>query len=217
MQTQTKDRIKQAEDRFHYNGLKSENQAEEEIKSWTDRNALYSAFFLLGGFLFPILKSSMLFQTAVFIWPWNTIGLGNNEVTRAAMATYSTGQNMVLWTLLPLMAGIITLTTRSFRNSSVRFIGMFGTGVAILLFLTTALIKEAEILGIIFLPTTIAAGVMILLAVASAALIATANRIRKWFDTRKFPRIISGTGGTLLALFIIMPVLAGSGEWLSCQ
>lgn len=209
------DKIKPAEDISHYDGLKSEKQVAENIKRWTDRSALYCAFFLLGGFLFPLLKPSILFQTTVFIWPWNTMGMGNNEVSRAAMATYSMGQNMVLWTLLPLMAGIITLIIRRFRKSPVRFIGLFGAGSVTFLLLIIALIRESEIFGIMFLPPTIAAGVMISLAVASAALIATANRTRKWFDTSKFLRIISGTGGTLLALFVIMPVLASSGEWRS--
>lgn len=186
----------------------------EKGKIWTRRGAFIFSMMLIAGFFLPLFKYSLLFGSSVVVWPWQILGWGRETATIAATATVSEGKHLVLWGILPLIAGTAVLALRKIQSSRVLNMGMLFTGAVVLILMETVFIAEGEVLGLFIVPPTSAGGIMILVAVTAGALIAIANHLRKDFPEQLLPRVLSGSGAIVLGLCVTLALLgAGSGPW----
>lgn len=186
----------------------------ENLDKWTKNGALLFSTMLFAGFLAPLLKSSMLLGSSAVVWPWQIIGLGAGEtITVLAMATVSDGESMFLWGILPLISGCIIFVSAKRLKLTGRIFGMIVTGGAMLILLMVVFVKEAEILGLIFVPPTAAGGWAMIAIIVSGVSIATANHLGKIYKNFQIIRILSGIGGFFLALGMSIQLFAASGAW----
>ena len=191
-------------------------QAREGIQNtetWTSRAAFSQAVLLLAGFAFPLLKHSIMFGGSVLVWPWELFGVGPDAQHAAATATFSNGQHLGLWGLVPLLAGAAIMATALFAGHRARHLIMLVGGTAVLVLWQTLLFEEGEILGLFFIPPTAAGGAMTLVAVMAGAWAAVGNRLRKSFPAKGVPRLLLGAGGVLLGLSTILAFLASEGPY----
>ncbi|MGR9012292.1 MAG: hypothetical protein ACU83U_01470 [Gammaproteobacteria bacterium] len=185
----------------------------DEIDLWARQGGNVFAYFLIGAFIIPLLKYSMLFASSVFIWPWNIIGLGVDAQKAAAMATASIPEHLLAWGLLPIIAAIGLLSGSRFMSLRSFTASQFLVGIASLILALVVFHEEAEILGLMFTPPTAEAGVMILLAVVGGALVAATNHLRKRYCEVKSLRVLSGIGGGIMVALMALQMLAADGGW----
>ncbi len=184
-----------------------------ELDRWTRQGAYLFSTMLLAGFCVPLLKPSMLFGSSVIMWPWQIMGFGLHEpATVAAAATVSNGKS-ILWGLLPLVSGGITLINARQHNLTLRLVCMLATGAAMLVLLMVIYIREAEILGLIFVPPTAAGGFLMLIVIVAGALIASANHLGKTYENNTFIKLLSGIGGFFLAALLSIQLVAAGNAW----
>jgi hypothetical protein len=186
-----------------------------ELDLWMQRRLKLFAYLLIGGFVLPLFKHSIMFDSSVPVWPWNIMGLGINAQKAAAMATVSFPEHMLIWALLPIVAAITLLSGRQFIPLRGLSLAIFLVGGVSLILSLIVFHEEAEILGLMFTPPTVGAGVMILLAVAGGILVASANHLRKRFVELISIRILSGIGGGLLVALMGLQLFASDGGWAS--
>lgn len=176
--------------------------------------AFLSGLMLIAGFLMPLLKSSVLFNTTVVVWPWQVMGLGiENTTINAAMATLSNGKHMLIWGMLPLVAGGISIFLSRRSSPSHLSMAIAAIGATMLILLMIVLIDEAEILGLMFIPPTAAAGVMMLIVIVSGMCIAIANHLQKRVDTIPMMKGFTLVGGFLLMVGMGLQLLIADGGW----
>jgi uncharacterized membrane protein len=183
------------------------------IDLWTQQGIKTFAYLLIGGFVLPLFKHSMLFSSSVLVWPWNIMGLGIDEQKAAAMATVSLPEYMLVWGLLPLGVSIGLLIGRQFMPLRSLTAALFLAGIASLTLMLVVFYEEAEILGLMFTPPTAGAGIMVLLAVVAGALVAGANHLRKRFSVAMPIRILLGIGGGIMVVLMALQLFAASSGW----
>ena len=194
--------------------LSTEQKHVQTLDNRVRKMAFLSGVMLIAGFLMPLLKSSVLFNTTAVVWPWQIMGMGmENMTTNAAMATLSSGKHMLVWGLLPLIAGGISLFLSRRASLPHLSMAMVAIGAAMLILLMTVLIDEAEILGLMFVPPTTAAGVMMLIMIVSGMCIAIANYLQKRFDTMAMLKWFTLVGGFFLVVGMGLQLLIAEGGW----
>jgi hypothetical protein len=90
---------------------------------------------------------------------------------------------------------------------------LFLLGIISLTLMLAVFHEEAEVLGLMFTPPTLGAGIMILLAVVAGASVAVANRLRKRFPEIMPIRVLSGIGGGMIVALMALQLFASSGGW----
>ncbi len=185
----------------------------DDINLWTQQGLKLFTYLLIGGFVLPLFKHSILFGSSVLVWPWNIMGFGMEAQEAAAMATVSLPEHMLAWGLLPLCVAIGLLSGRQFMSLPSLTATMFLAGIASLTLMLAVFYEEAEILGLMFTPPTVGAGIMILLAVVSGALVAGANHLRKRFPDAMPIRVLSAIGGGIIVALMGLQLFASSGGW----
>ncbi|MCP4717153.1 MAG: hypothetical protein GY868_18675, partial [Deltaproteobacteria bacterium] len=185
----------------------------ETVDAWTERGGRICAGMLLAGFFLPLLKYSMLYGKTKLVLPWHIMGVGMDAEKAAAMATLSGGGNMVVWTLLPLVAGVVGMVACTRLSFHWRVIALLAAGAALLVMLEAVFIREAEILGIMFIAPTVGGGVVSCAAICAGAAVAIANHLRKMFPEHLPARIMSGSGGLVIGALSCLALFAGEDAW----
>jgi hypothetical protein len=179
--------------------------------AWTLGAAKVSGILLLAGFLWPLVKTSLLFgEEAVIIWPWSLWGGGEAGPLWAAMAPAEPSGKWVSWSILPLAGGLAALALRRWTALPRRAAGMFVTGLALLVLLLWAYAEEALIYGVLFLGPQPGLQVFLTGLAAGGALIAVANHLRRSFTVHGLPRLLSGIGGALTLGLLFAPLANGT-------
>jgi hypothetical protein len=174
-----------------------------EIESWVDRWPLPLAIALMIGFLLPLLKNSLLFDSFHLIWFWNLLGYGLEGPQVAAMATYSSGQWNEIYLLLPLTSAFLLFITLFAIPKRLRGLVLFIAGSVPLAFAFTMLRSGGEIYGLIFLPASAAGGGMMLALLIAALLVATVNHLSKHSIVHLHLRLLQALGSSFLLLLTI--------------
>lgn len=187
------------------------NSPVKEMDDWSARLSFIFSLLLLAGFAWPLLKSSIVFGSDQFIWPWQFMGIGLDAEKLAGMATISSGARMLPWALVPLGTAILTLAIRSRLAGNRRFLGFLVVGAVSTTLLLAVFFKEAELYGLIMVPPTLAGGIMVLLTVACGGLIAATNHIRKTLPAGRLLRPLSVAGGTMVLLATLVAILGS--DW----
>lgn len=55
----------------------------------------------------PPFKRSLVFDTSALVWPWQLAGLDLGPAERITIATHAGGDDLALWAVLPLVAGLL--------------------------------------------------------------------------------------------------------------
>jgi len=198
---------------FSGNDIRAD-RALEDLKVWLRKGAFLLGLMLIGGFLMPLLKWSVLFDSSVAVWPWQVMGIGvDSAKTAGAMGTLSDGQYAWIWGMLPLISGCAVLIGGGRLNPYGLAIVMISIGISMMVLLLVVFFEEAEILGWMFVPPTAGGGVMMLIIILSGISVAAANHLQKAYDNNGFIRMLSGVGGLLLAAGMVLQILAADDAW----
>jgi hypothetical protein len=180
-----------------------------EADAWTLRAAKASGVLLLAGFLWPLVKTSLLFgEEVVVVWPWSLWG-GDGAIWAAAAPAEPSGK-WVSWSLLPLFGALAAFGLRRLRAPPRRAAGMFCSGLALLVLLLWPYSEEALIYGVLFLGPQPSLQLFLCGLGAGGALVAVANHLRRSFTVHRLPRVLSGIGGTLTLGLVFAPIADGS-------
>lgn len=181
-----------------------------ETDAWTLGAVKVSSILLLTGFLWPLVKTSLLFgEEWVIVWPWSLWG-GGDGIVWAALAPAEPSGKWVSWSLLPLAGGLAAFALGRWTALPWRAAGMFGAGLALFLLLEWAYAEEALIYGVLFLGPQPGLQLFLSGLLAGGALIAVANHLRKTFTVHPLPRLLSGLGGALCLGILLAPIADGS-------
>jgi hypothetical protein len=179
-----------------------------EIEGWVDRWPLPLAIALMIGFLLPLLKKSLLFDSIHLIWFWNLLGFGLDGSQIAAMATYSSGQWNEVYLLLPLISAFLLFITLFAIPKRWRGLVMFVAGSVPLSLAFTLFWSGGEIYCLIFLPVTAAGGGLMLALLIAALLVATVNHLSKHSIVHLHLRLLQALGSLVLLLLTILAFIA---------
>ena len=191
--------------------------ASEQAGPAPDRPALYAflaGMALLTGFLLPMPKTSLAFGMGqVIIWPWHLVGIGIKAPHAAAMATpYSDGAPVV-WSLVLVLSAVAAFALGRIPKPAVRTWGWLLAGSLTLALVLIVFQSEGFILGSIFWPPSMGAGLVWMLGLLAAGVLASINHVRKLHDVSGRLRLLQGISGGLLLIIAAFMLVAGPGAW----
>jgi len=163
---------------------------------------------LLIGFLLPLLKYSLLFDSFQLVWFWNLFGVDSGVQKAAAMATYSSGEWSELYALLPLISAILMLFALFAVPKRWRGLLLFIAGTVPLSLAFTLFCRGGEIYGLIFLPVTANGGGVMLALLISALLVAAVNHLGKHAIIHLHLRLLQSLGCLVLLLLTVLAFIA---------
>jgi hypothetical protein len=184
-----------------------------EVDVWSENYTRLFSIMLILGMLLPMIKYNELTNSTVIVWPWQIAGLAASESIYAALKGFSGGGNMILWTLIPIISGVAGLVAIKFLSPLNRSILASVLGMLVFFLLSIVFIEESRILGVMFLPWSPVSGILYIILLLSAGMIAAANHLRKRFKPTKLFRFISAGGGILLGLLACSFFIMSSGPW----
>ena len=182
-----------------------------QVDAWNENYTRFFSVMLILGMLLPIIKQSELYSGHVVLWPWQIMGLGVSEDMSSLLKGFSGRAWMVLWSLVPITAGVAGLLSIKLLSTVYRAILVTILGMVVFLLLVTVFISESRILGVIFLPETYIGGILYVVFLLSAGMIAMGNHLRKRFKRSNILRMISGGGGVVLCLLTCFIFIISSG------
>ncbi|MFC1884127.1 hypothetical protein ACFL2O_05095 [Thermodesulfobacteriota bacterium] len=189
------------------------NTAYRQVDEWSADLLKIFSLMLILGFLLPMIKYSEIYKSTIIIWPWQLMGFVFGEDVRAAIKELSGGRSMVVWNLMPLFAGTAVLILKRYLSLIHRSIVMLIIGTFTFAMLVTIFIVESKILDVIFLPGSFSGGIMYIIFMLSAGMVAAANHLRKRFKSDGILRVISGVGGFFLFVVSLMLLITSIGSW----
>ena len=175
--------------------------------------AFRASMAILAGFLLPVPKSSVLFGKTAILWPWNMLGLGLDKAHVAAMANPQSEGAPLYLSLLLIALGVSALAFGQLPKAKIRFWAWHLTGALTLLILLVVFRADGFVLGSIFWPPSIEAGIIWMAALVGAGLLASINHVRKLYDVTLGLRLLQGTGAVLLLVLTSSMLLERPGPW----
>lgn len=182
-------------------------------ESWVAAGMKRYGILLIVGFSLPLLKHSALMGESLILWPWDLLSGPSNLTKAAAMATESAPDNIVLWVLLPLIAGVVIIFLNLTENFRLKCYGSLLIGCLTLALMLTWLYQSAEILGLAFMPPTIAAGILCFINILCLAIIASVNHVKKQIDLGSFWHRSQWISGILLCLTALFYAFGSDRAW----
>ncbi len=186
----------------------------EGPSSWSRRYATRAALAILLGFLLPMPKASLLFGAgSVIIWPWQMLGIGIKATHTTAMATPQSAGAPVVWSLVLVISAVAAIAIGRIRRPAVRNPAWLVTGPLTLALVLIVFQGDGFILGSIFWPPSMGAGVLWTLGLLASAVMASINRIRKLHDVSGRLRLLQGVSGGLLLILSALMLIMRPGAW----
>jgi hypothetical protein len=183
------------------------------LEAWSDHIQRLSGGLLLAGYLVPLLKRSVLFDTSYLVWPWQLAGVAVGLEEQAATATAAGGENLAAWSLLPLIGGLIALALPHVRSIRNRSVAGAATGAAMLVLLLLVLVRENAVLGLVFTPPTRGGGALMLLGIGSCSVLAAANHTAKAAPPGAIPRWLVVAASLVVLALASLFLLAAVDAW----
>ena len=189
---------------------------------WSNRYSALAAAAILLGFALPMPKASLAFGVGdVIIWPWQMLGIGISALHSAAMATPQGNVAPLMWSLVLIISSAAALGFRRISSDAVRQWAWLLTGLLTLTLILIVFQKKGFILGSIFWPPSMTAGVIWTMGLLAAATVAAVNHVRKLqaFSGKLTGRIsgrlrvLEGASAALLLLLSALMLSARPGPW----
>ncbi|MCK4912044.1 MAG: hypothetical protein KAR83_10400, partial [Thermodesulfovibrionales bacterium] len=204
-------------DKGEKRGSLAETGPVNDTASWSGRYATRAAAAILLGFALPMPKASLAFgMGAVIIWPWQMLGIGISAPHAAAMATPQSSGAPLMWSLALILSSAAVLGFRRISKDTVRQWAWLLTGLLTLALSLIVFQSEGSVLGSIFWPPSMTAGIVWMLGLLAAATAAGVNHVRKLHDVSEVSgrlRLLQGASGGLLLLLSALMLIARPGPW----
>lgn len=181
--------------------------------SWTLHVEHLAGLALVAGCLLPLSKSSLLFGSSDLVWPWQLAGKARSVAMHAALATPAGGDNLILWVVLPLFAGLGSLAIARSPSRRTRGLASLACGAGMLGIFLLVLIPENAVLGLVFVPPTRAAGALMFTGIVAGAFLAAANHGTKTAANAGAPRVLVAAAAAFLIALSGGFLLGAGGVW----
>lgn len=168
---------------------------------------------LIAGFCLPLVRHSLLFGESFLVWPWHIAGWYGDVGRAAALGTAADREYETLWALLPLVLGIVVLGLLRLGDVRERAGLLAGLGLCALVLLLMVFVGEAQVLGVVFTPPSSGGGAIVLVGIAAATLVVSANHAARSAPDALLPRWIAAISGFVLGAIILVFALASQGSW----